>query len=907
MRKHRVLEIVRQHAPSQPAGMTADEVAQAAGILRHNASADLNELVREGLLRKSAGRPVRFWAASGADDRSRSQSVADSAGNRGDGAGRTAESCFEQVIGAEGSLRTVVEQAKAAMLYPPRGLPTLILGPTGSGKSYLAENMYRYAVQVGRLAPDAPFNVLNCADYAANPQLLLAQLFGYVKGAFTGAEQTTAGLVAQSENGVLFLDEIHRLPPEGQEMLFLLMDRGIYRMLGDGAVQRRASISLIAATSEDARSVLLNTLLRRFPVVLTLPDLNERPLGERLALIEFFVREEAARVGLPISVSPLVLVALLTFRTTGNVGELQSAVRLGCAKAFLNYMASGGKSDSMPLVLTHLAPQIQLEYLRNHQDSLKAEQLVGVEDRLYLPIRSKAETEGKESGRSHDLYMELNRRVRDYLGSSLQPDEVRRLIRIDVDYYMRRLLRQVNGSAAIPERLLEVVADFMEEAGRELGYGFEPEATTGIALHLAMLSRTEPFDSGETLELVAGCPREYGVVQRLAGRLEAGLGVTLTAGEIGFLALLLAAHGRQAETGLVRVLVIAHGERTATSMAEVANELLVDKRVAAVDMPLRQSVEDTLQLAVQRVREMGKIKGVLLLVDMGSLTGFGVALERMTGVRVAVIPMVTTAAVIEAARLAGSGHMDLPQMAEAVKQVYRLDAAGSWPEEKRMIITTCLTGQGTARKLAAFINEALPAELRNRVAVQAVDLDNGSEVTGLFVQGWRGSVIAAVGTVDPHLPGVTFIGMEQILFGTGMQTLLELAADGQPAKDEADSLSKQEAVALASRFVADHIEGSDGERYARAATDSLQRLERALGRPLFTGPAVRFVIHLAFALERIGTDGPVMECDELEYLEKQHRTLLDTIQQSVAPSSGRLAVTLPRSEIAYLALIVLSE
>ena len=64
---------------------------------------------------------------------------------------------------------------------------------------------------------------------ADRSSLLLGQLFGYVKGAYTGAEKTNDGLVEQARDGVLFLDEIHRLPPEGQEMLFMLMDRNEYR------------------------------------------------------------------------------------------------------------------------------------------------------------------------------------------------------------------------------------------------------------------------------------------------------------------------------------------------------------------------------------------------------------------------------------------------------------------------------------------------------------------------------------------------------------------------------------------------------------------------------------------------------------------------------------------------------
>lgn len=100
---------------------------------------------------------------------------------------------FAGMIGYDGGLKAQIHQAKAAVSYPPNGLHTLIIGPSGSGKTFLAENMYHYAVQQGLLAPDAPFVSFNCADYADNPQLLNSQLFGYVRGAFSGANATKDG------------------------------------------------------------------------------------------------------------------------------------------------------------------------------------------------------------------------------------------------------------------------------------------------------------------------------------------------------------------------------------------------------------------------------------------------------------------------------------------------------------------------------------------------------------------------------------------------------------------------------------------------------------------------------------------------------------------------------------------
>lgn len=130
-------------------------------------------------------------------------------------------------------LASLVNQCKATISYPPSGLPLLLYGPTGTGKSFLAQLMYEYAINQGLIAEDRNFLIVNCSEYANNPELLTANLFGHKKGAFTGADRDNPGLIKLAEGGVLFLDEVHCLKAECQEKLFLFMDKGIYHMVGD--------------------------------------------------------------------------------------------------------------------------------------------------------------------------------------------------------------------------------------------------------------------------------------------------------------------------------------------------------------------------------------------------------------------------------------------------------------------------------------------------------------------------------------------------------------------------------------------------------------------------------------------------------------------------------------------------
>lgn len=95
---------------------------------------------------------------------------------------------FKKLIGWNGSLSQLVEQCKATISYPPNGLPMMLHGATGTGKSLIAKLSYEYAKNHNLLQKEKRFVSINCSEYANNPELLTANLFGYVKEAFTGAD-----------------------------------------------------------------------------------------------------------------------------------------------------------------------------------------------------------------------------------------------------------------------------------------------------------------------------------------------------------------------------------------------------------------------------------------------------------------------------------------------------------------------------------------------------------------------------------------------------------------------------------------------------------------------------------------------------------------------------------------------
>lgn len=313
-------------------GVDATSISMHFGIWRNDAVVLLDSLIAEGRLTKKGSKPILYFLPSTYSVSANSLSTEEDTVP------------FSNMIGYNGSLAMQTQMALAASSYPPHGIHTLIEGETGVGKTLLACEMARNLKSIkAKNNEEAPFVMFNCAEYANNPQLLLSQLFGYAKGSFTGAVKDKAGLIEEANGGVLFLDEIHRLPPTGQEMLFAVIDKGIFRRMGD-TTDRFARFMLIGATTEDPAESLLSTFKRRMPLTIEIPSLSERPINERLDIISLFFDREANNLCLPIRVSCAALRLLISCKGKNNIGDLRNEIQLACARAYLKHIQDGSST-----------------------------------------------------------------------------------------------------------------------------------------------------------------------------------------------------------------------------------------------------------------------------------------------------------------------------------------------------------------------------------------------------------------------------------------------------------------------------------------------------------------------------------------------------------------------------------
>jgi transcriptional regulator with PAS, ATPase and Fis domain len=210
-------------------------------------------------------------------------------------------------------------------LLPGRGCASgPIGGESGTGKEVVARFIHR-----GSPRANGPFVALNCA--ALPEQLLEAELFGYERGAFTGAHASRAGRIEQASGGVLFLDEVGEMMPAVQAKFLRVLQERDFQRLG-GSKTLKADVRVIAATNRDPRTAMERGTLRedlyyRLSVFeITLPPLRDRR-DDILLLADAFMREVGTTVGRPAAgISEDARDQLLRHAGPGNVRELRNAI-----------------------------------------------------------------------------------------------------------------------------------------------------------------------------------------------------------------------------------------------------------------------------------------------------------------------------------------------------------------------------------------------------------------------------------------------------------------------------------------------------------------------------------------------------------------------------------------------------
>lgn len=885
---------------------TASHIAVQFKIKRNTASLYLNELVTQHKVIKIISRPVYFLHKSAFEKQFfhitdyQFQNVSDLFANKP--LNENENDLFSLIIGHNQSLKKPIEQLKMAMIYPNGGLPLLISGSSGTGKSYLAKLLHLYCTINRLIDTDAPFIVFNCAQYANNPELLTSNLFGYVKGAFTGADNAKEGAFEHANGGILFLDEVHRLNGENQEKLFTFLDNGIINRMGDTKNNIQLQVRLIFATTENLNKHFIRTFLRRIPVQVVLPDLENRTKQEKEQLIYFMFQNEAKLIQRKLSISPQTLANLKNQQFIGNIGSLENVIKNTVASAFAKQTCQ----DVIKITIYDIPQQfINQQFIQTTPINTTNIELDQNTDLSYLehyhnPIYEMI----------YDTYIRLFTLFTNTPSSHELNHQNESKMLEEIDHLFDKLIFETQNLhyQQIISYIINHITNELQYLEQTFNIQFNGNYICAISYYLYYRANFNfqfnqiTHDTINSLQqtLKKKTPQIHRLVKQLFQAIESKIDIQAQPIDHIILTLYLNKMGAFDNNGFTKAIILAHGYATASSIANVANRLLEKNIFEAFDMPIDIKPQEIANKVIDYIERHDISHGLLILVDMGSLKDIYQFLPHTITSPLAIINNVSTQIALNIGSLILQ-HAYLEKIIEEVIPQNIPEHNIIYPNHNKpkAIITTCATGIGTANKIKSLLTDSISSILDIEIIAydfEALDRDKGTDTIFLLY-----NVIAIVGTLDPSISDIPFISLEELVSGNSNTTLLSLfkPIDRKTIQEINNRMIKNFSL----ERVIESVTILDSSKVINYIEQCIHHYEIITHQSLSNDKKIALYIHLSCLIERLVRNVP-LENHLYQNHSQCQKISLEQIKEACSVIETVYSVKIPEVELLYIQDII---
>ncbi|MEQ7303645.1 sigma 54-interacting transcriptional regulator [Enterococcus avium] len=879
----------------QHAFFDTPEIEEVLQVSRTQASRAANRLVESGELIKVNTRPVLFLAKKTSEqyfnlelmkEYERVKDIIDSVKKI------PSERIFEQMIGYDKSLSEALEQLKTAVFYPGNGLPIMIMGDTGVGKSYFVQIMHEYMIKAGILSSGAPYKILNCAQYYNNPELLSGLLFGYAKGAFTGAYESRVGLLEEADQGLLFLDEVHRLNAEGQEKLFTFMDKGTFSRIGETTL-RKAKVRLAFATTEKPQE-FLQTFLRRIPIHIYIPNMDERGIMEKRQMIEYLFSKESRNLNQVIEVTPRVMNILLQTHYEGNIGEVENTIKYACGSAIAR-----NEQKQVKIQLRDLPQKI---YAFNHEQ--KQWTTFEGSNLIFSSSNEKRQVSTKPKELIHFI-SRLKMLYQHYEAGDENLHELKKQWMQQVTQFMDELVYQDKYASHMT--LEKFILTTMQEIFRELDYQTKFRYDGNFVLFFAHYIYRYVL-KGETDQLILSNGFEQFVsdnyrlaksaINKLLPEVEKRLDLSFNEVDRCLFILFLSTLEHAEQYTDLDAIILAHGYATASSIANVCNRMLGNATFASIDMPIEATLDDISEKVRLYIEENQVNRGLVLLIDMGSLNMIYEQLKQDIEIPILFIDQLGTLMALEIGNLIQQGK-ELTEIAEQMNEVMAPNVQLFQPQrsKRKAIITTCFTGIGTAVQIQRLLYDCLEGMVDIEIIPTEFRELKEEGISPALTSKY--DLLAIIGTDDPEVLKGNFVYLETIISGDGSNKIAEIF-QGILAEEDIAEINNRLVKNFSLIRVIESLTILDTKKIMELIEECIQQLEIRLSLKLSNARKVAMYVHVSCMVERLIRHSEILDFPDLEKFSYEHQNEIRVIQEVFSVLEQTYSVTVPLTEVGYI-------
>ena len=526
----------------------------------------------------------------------------------------TADDLYEKIIGADGSLHDQIRDAKSAIMYPPYGLPLLIIGNPGVNKLKIASCLHEYARKAGRKSANSKFILVECSGYhsAESVSSFLTLIFG-------SAKENDRGYLSACTHGTLYFSNLPLLHPIARNAITDLLDRGVYTREGDSASHPLACSIIASATPEKTED--LDYLSRYFPVTIRLPDLDQRGIYEKTEEVLALFEQEAVSIHRTIRISKDILNLFVQMDYPENLSGMRAEVKQACARAFLT------SSESLSTIIVSYQ-HLSLNMLSSRE---QISRLSAVRSVLSLIDTDYILFEAGGHCTTLDIFQKLPSKLEisrfDQFLDKLDTD-TSSVISVS-DFISENISTIVNcGNAQLKKidiQINPVVSQVFEETLQKTPfeelYSRNPRLLKGLMLHLTnrLNQLEEQNNSGTGMKIESSRDLVEGTIKiadTITERLESIFHVSFPESDLYFIAMYLTIAEKWDQKEMVPLLIISHGKSIATQLKEYLDTIYRKQiPISAIDYIPGMQMNDLLELVTIRCNELDHGQGIIIAAD----------------------------------------------------------------------------------------------------------------------------------------------------------------------------------------------------------------------------------------------------------------------------------------------------
>ena len=866
---------------------TAQSISGRLNISRNLASQYLNEFVKELLAVKIISRPVYFAHKKTLEKKYHQKlniavfktvsSLLDVLQNK-----KSVQLGFAKAVGFNASLSNCVEQCKAAMRYPPDGLPILFWGATGTGKKFFAQQMFEYALGNQCVPSESAFITVNCGDYAENEQRFWSRL----------SSKDQSDWIAQAAGGLLFFSQVHLLPLKVQAELFPRID-ALKRKMQESAPQT-PFCKLAFSTNVTPRDNLNRDFLRRIPILVSLPSLEERSVDESSELILAFLKEEAQKINLEISISQQAFNAFLHYQYPENLAQLRSMIQISCAKAYLHH---SDDKKSLFVRLYHLPERLIEAYQPDGTDFDGDEQAIQL-DSMSERIRD----------RSYEFFVSLLQSWQAYAERKLDFPKLMKIWSRSLYEYDEFLV----FSCRYSNQRIQVVGQVVEHVLDSLSQRHKIQFPANCLFMITRMIYNAIQSESEILQWEQHSAKELEACQRLVEEnrpevcaiamdvsrmLNRHLNVSLSSISLLMLEICIYSANPEILVNDTVGVIVAHGYATASSIAQTVNALLQAQLFTPFDMPLSSSTSEIVSCVKKYIQSQHFFRNLVIAVDMGSLEEIDAGLRDVKNLNFGIVNNVTTKLVLDiGAGIQAGGELESILQCACERTVFRYRTVYRYELADAVIFAGESSGS-TAQRMRQLFKDSLPKKIDvDIITYDFLSLSKNREADEIFK---KRNVLFISGMFNPGIKEVPFIPVENIISLMEEKDFRRIFSKYLNA-GELEEFSQNLLKNFSLQNVVKHLTILDADRLLDFVEEAVNRLRSAMSRQFSAKTIVGLYIHISCLIERLVTKTPVEGYKDLDVFEAVHEDFIRSMQESFAPICAHYHVILPASEIGYI-------